>query len=339
MTYRDPHDPAKRRITRSGSGGELGDLHWHFNRNPAGQEDTRISAAKVHLDRALTLAGQGYFDAAERELGIGLHSLQDVFSHAQISPFNHSLLGDFPDFVRYSPVGMFEAALATEAYLKQFTVGLALQAPEPRAAARKRARNAAKLIGGDGTAPQKFEVAKILDRYPQGLVNLLKQHQVQIFVASPATKPTALGFGIDLDGDGRVNPGASRDINADGVQQPYEVEGVRGDGRKWDELVAGYHHGKRLVYLSAAALADPVRVDEILRHEIRHAVDNIFRDDPETGTRWRPTSTRFSMPPAAAAMSPLTSSIPRSSLPVVEPGRSTRSATHHDLEEGHGSAR
>ncbi|MBM3275480.1 MAG: hypothetical protein FJZ00_10020, partial [Candidatus Sericytochromatia bacterium] len=105
------------RITTAGSGGAKGDLHWHFNRADSGQEDTRITAAKVHLDRAVRFAKDRFYDAAEREVGIGLHGLQDMFTHGQISPLTHALLAEFPDKLAYHPVAMFETALATEGYL------------------------------------------------------------------------------------------------------------------------------------------------------------------------------------------------------------------------------
>jgi hypothetical protein len=108
------------RITTAGSGGAKGDLHWHFNRADAGQEDTRIAAAKVHLDRAVRFAKDRFYDAAEREVGIGLHGLQDMFTHGQISPLTHALLAEFPDKLAYHPVAMFETALVTEGYLDAY---------------------------------------------------------------------------------------------------------------------------------------------------------------------------------------------------------------------------
>jgi hypothetical protein len=51
--------------------GEIGDIHRHYNRSPYGREDTRIIAAKIHLERALKLVDEGYYDTAEQELAIG----------------------------------------------------------------------------------------------------------------------------------------------------------------------------------------------------------------------------------------------------------------------------
>ncbi|MHC4458417.1 MAG: hypothetical protein ACYS0I_15280 [Planctomycetota bacterium] len=46
--YHDPKDKTKPRATSTA--GRIGDIHRHYNRSPEGEEDTRITAAKVHLD-------------------------------------------------------------------------------------------------------------------------------------------------------------------------------------------------------------------------------------------------------------------------------------------------
>ena len=117
------------RITGSGSGGKKGDFHWHFNRASAGSQDTRIAAAKLHLERAIRLARERYYDAAEREIGIGLHGLQDMFTHGQISPLTHALVGEYPDKLRYHPVSMFETAIVTEGYLSRYLDAVGVVAP------------------------------------------------------------------------------------------------------------------------------------------------------------------------------------------------------------------
>lgn len=279
--YNDPREPWKQRISKAGSGGHKGDFHWHFNRSKPGEEDTRITAAKIHLDRAVEVAGQGYFNAAERELGIGMHSLQDIFAHAQITPLNHSLLGEFPDFVRYNPIGMYEAAVATEGYLKQFVkrLGMQKQADHPHAAVRD-------VVGGNAAPEAKHAVAAAIGRYPDGLMQALRDNGVQIYVGAAGTKLTDLGFGVDLDGDGAVTPGTWVDVNQDGVQQAFEVEDTAPDGRSWNEQTAAYNHDTRTIFISADAASDPTELDRILKHEIRHAIDLTFRDDPQLGVKW-----------------------------------------------------
>ena len=149
--YHDPTDRTKARIT--GAEGEL-DLYRHYNRSPFGVEDTRITAAKIHLDRALKLSDEGYYNAAERELGIGLHSLQDIFSHVQITPVNHAILGEFPDFVKYHPLAMYETAVVTEGYLKKFIEHLDLRTPGQATVLEDRFRFSDQFIIGNATSKQ-----------------------------------------------------------------------------------------------------------------------------------------------------------------------------------------
>jgi hypothetical protein len=97
----------------------LDQIDRHFNLDRKAQ-DTRLVYAKNHLDAAIALAKVGSYDEAEIELGCGLHSLQDIFAHGQISPALHGTLGQFPDEVEWNPVGFYEATAATAAYLAAY---------------------------------------------------------------------------------------------------------------------------------------------------------------------------------------------------------------------------
>jgi len=114
----------------------IGQMDRHFNFNRDG-EDTRILWARRHLEEAIKLGRQGSFDEAEIELGMGLHSLQDLFAHGQIKPTGHATLGKFVDDPLWSPVSMVEATVATRNYLKGYLQGISnadggyTQPPEP----------------------------------------------------------------------------------------------------------------------------------------------------------------------------------------------------------------
>jgi hypothetical protein len=101
-----------------------GQMDRHFNLDRAGQ-DTRLVWAKRHLDAARTLAHLGAFDQAEVEVGCGLHSLQDVFAHGQLSPSMHGVIGEFPDQVDWDPIAALEATGATRAYLQSYLSDIA----------------------------------------------------------------------------------------------------------------------------------------------------------------------------------------------------------------------
>lgn len=300
------HQNGKTRITKSGTGGDNGDFHWHFNRSPAGQEDTRITAARTHLERAVSLAKQGYYDAAERELGIGLHSLQDMFAHGQLTPVAHTLLGEFPDYVWWNPQGMFETALATEAYLKQYFDKLGVAVPQTAVKPTLKTPSllsryplpplknmdkhnwqmSASLITGNAPLNQQLDLAARLQKYPTELLALLNRHQVQIFLGQQGTPLTQLGFGQDLDQDGLVSPNRWVDRNQDGIQQATEVEDQVADGRRWNEQQAAYQANHNLIYLSSDLNRNPADLEHKLQHEMLHALDFALQKEPGLQAKW-----------------------------------------------------
>ena len=282
--YHDPNDKTKPRLT--GSEGGIGDIHRHYNRSPFGVEDTRITAAKIHLDRALKLANEGYYNAAERELGIGLHSLQDVFSHVQITPVNHTILGEFPDFVKYHPLAMYETAVVTEGYLKKFIERLDLRTPGQATVLEEQFSFSDQLIIGNTTSKQKTRVAKELTKFPEELTAFLKDSGIHIFVGDEGIKLTELGFGMDLDGDGKITPGKWVDVNRDGERQWFEVEDQFESGRKWNQQIAAYNHQNRLIFISTLILKEP-KFEEVLKHEIKHAIDLTYQDHPQLNVKWK----------------------------------------------------
>ncbi|MDB5100091.1 MAG: hypothetical protein JWM80_4512 [Cyanobacteria bacterium RYN_339] len=98
-------------------------LDRHFNLDRKGQ-DTRLVWAKRHLAQAIAFGRQTAWVEAEIELGVGLHSLQDSFAHGQLTPYLHGTIGEYPDDLRFNPIGYVEVAKATQAYLKAYLNGL-----------------------------------------------------------------------------------------------------------------------------------------------------------------------------------------------------------------------
>ncbi|MGD8344900.1 MAG: hypothetical protein PVH53_14970, partial [Desulfobacterales bacterium] len=282
--YRDPFNPARLRIT--GTVGKIGDIQRHYNRSPAGVEDTRITAARIHLARAQRLADEGFYDAADEEFAIGLHSLQDIFSHAQLTPSTHTCLGEFPDLVKYHPQAMFETALATEGYFKKFIAGLNLEPLKPPAESPILNAFSDEMVGGTAGSDGLARVSRKLAAFPGGLVDFLAHNDIRLFVGAAQTMPTELGFGMDLDGDGRITPGRWVDVNRDGQRHWFEVEDQIEDGRVWDRQPAAYDHHNRLIFISTPALDDP-EFEIILKHEIDHAIDCCLQDDPHLGAKWQ----------------------------------------------------
>ena len=281
--YHDPRDPTKLRIT--GTVGEIGDIQRHYNRSPAGEEDTRITAARIHLDRALRLADDGFYDAAEQEFGIGLHSLQDIFSHAQLTPTTHTCLGEFPDLVKYHPLSMFETAMATEGYFKKFIAGLNLKSLNPVAGSPDAIPFSGSFIGGTAASEDQTLVSQKIAAFPEKLVTFLKDNGVRIFVGATETLPTELGFGVDLDGNGSVSPGKWIDVNRDGEKQWFEVEDQFDEGQTWDRQPAAYNHQNRTIFVSASVLKES-GWEAVLKHEINHAIDLTLQEDPRLSLKW-----------------------------------------------------
>ena len=281
--YHDPHDRTKLRIT--GTVGEIGDIQRHYNRSPAGEEDTRISAAKIHLDRALRLAEEGFYDSAEQEFAIGLHSLQDIFSHAQLTPTTHTCLGEFPDLVKYHPLSMFEAAVATEGYFKKFIAGLNLKPIHQATESQTPIARSDPPVVGTAALDEKSRVSQKLSEFPKGLTAFLKNNDICIFVGAEGTRLTELGFGADLDGDGKITPDKWVDVNKDGKPQWFEIEDQFDNGRKWDRQPAAYNHYTRMIFIAARTLKEP-EFETLLKHEINHAIDLAHRDNPQLKHKW-----------------------------------------------------
>ena len=281
--YHDPDDRTRLRIT--GTVGEIGDIQRHYNRSAAGVEDTRITAAKIHLDRALLLAEDGFYDAAEEEFAIGLHSLQDIFSHAQLTPFTHTCLGEFPDLVKYHPLSMFEAAVATEGYFKKFIAGLNLKPIDQAIELQTPITYFERLVVGSADSETKSIVSQKLAEFPKGLTAFLENNGICIFVGAEGTKLTELGFGTDLDGDGKITPGKWVDVNNDGKQQWFEMEDQFDNGKKWDRQPAAYNHYNRMIFIAARTVKEPV-FETLLKHEINHAIDLTCRDNPQLKHKW-----------------------------------------------------
>jgi hypothetical protein len=250
------------RHTKSASGG---DLQFHFNRAPRGEEDTRITAARTHLGRAVTLAREQKFDAAENELGLGLHSLQDMFAHGQLTPIGHTVLDGFPDVIQDRPETAREAQLATFGYLTRYldSIGVSGDVPEPRVTVK--------------AEPLSLETA--LASLPAELRQQVRDAGLQVVLTDDKVRPTDLGFGFDANGDSVID-GEGRDIDGDGVVSPAEQEDRREDGRKWNDIPAGYDATRQLVYVERAAVADG-RAPALLRHELSHVLVQLAARTPE----------------------------------------------------------
>jgi hypothetical protein len=181
---------------------------------------------------------------------------------------------------------MFETALATEGYFKKFIAGLNLEPLKPPAESPILNAFSDEMVGGTAGSDGLARVSRKLAAFPGGLVDFLAHNDIRLFVGAAQTMPTELGFGMDLDGDGRITPGRWVDVNRDGQRHWFEVEDQIEDGRVWDRQPAAYDHHNRLIFISTPALDDP-EFEIILKHEIDHAIDCCLQDDPHLGAKWQ----------------------------------------------------
>jgi hypothetical protein len=104
-------------------------------------------------------------------------------------------------------------------------------------------------------------------------------------VGAEETKLTELGFGTDLDGDGKITPGKWVDVYKDGKQQWFEMEDQFDNGKKWNRQPAAYNHYNRMIFIAARVLKEPI-FETLLKHEINHAIDMTCRDNPPLKHKW-----------------------------------------------------
>jgi hypothetical protein len=148
------------------------------------------------------------------------------------------------------------------------------------------------LVVGDATPQEKSAVMRKMAEFPQALTGFLKQNGIHIFVGAAETKLIDLGFGMDLDGDGKITAGKWVDVNQDGQRQWFEVEDQFDNGKKWNQQLAAYNHQLRLIFISNRLLENS-RLEAFLKHEINHAIDLTYRDDPQLKAKWEAYITKL----------------------------------------------
>jgi hypothetical protein len=181
---------------------------------------------------------------------------------------------------------MFETAVATEGYFKKFIAGLALKPLDSAAESQVVIPFSDGFIGGTAAPQDKALVSQKIAAFPQQLATFLKDNGIRIFVGAAETLPTELGFGMDLDGDGKVTPHKWVDVNRDGQKQWFEVEDQFDVGRTWDRQPAAYNHQNRTIFISARVLKEP-GLEAVLKHEINHAIDLTLQGDSRLHAKWK----------------------------------------------------
>lgn len=135
-------------------------------------------------------------------------------------------------------------------------------------------------------------VKDILVKYPEDQIKHAKDYGTKIYILkdNPGPndlKPTDLGYGNDLDGDGKITAKKWVDLNKNGKQDQGEVESQADDGRDWNDVTGGFNTGNKIMYLKESMLT---RSDDYARgailHEFAHAIDHSYRNDPKYAAKW-----------------------------------------------------
>jgi hypothetical protein len=180
---------------------------------------------------------------------------------------------------------MFEAAVATEGYFKKFIAGLNLKPMDQPTQRQTPIRRSDPLVAGNAAPEEIDRVSQKMTEFPEGLTAFLKENGICVFVGAEGTKLTELGFGMDLDEDGKITPGKWVDVNKDGQRQWFEIEDQFDSGKIWDQQPAAYNHYNRMIFIEARVLKEP-RFETLLKHEINHAIDLTCRDNPQLKHKW-----------------------------------------------------
>jgi hypothetical protein len=191
---------------------------------------------------------------------------------------------------RYNPIGYFDTLLLTEGYLKLYLrrIGAAPEAvSENGSSANDTASSRVDgtqisdpMITGDAPAEQKDRVAALLSELPEGLRRYLEASGIRIFVARSGTSPLDAGFGADLNGDGAVTPAFWVDLNEDGQQQDFEIEGNAPDGKLWTSKSMGYSHPVKTIFVGESLL-ESKNARRALYQQLEHAALSTLRDTPQ----------------------------------------------------------
>jgi hypothetical protein len=175
--------------------------------------------------------------------------------------------------------------VATEGYFKKFIEGLNLKPLNPAAGSQAVIPFSESFIGGTAAPDYQALVSQKIDAFPEKLATFLKDNGIRIFVGAAETLPTVLGFGVDLDGDGKVSPGKWVDVNRDGQKQWFEVEDQFDIDKTWNQQPAAYNHQNRTIFISARLLKAS-GWEAVLKHEINHAIDLTLQEDSRLSLKW-----------------------------------------------------
>lgn|GEM_PF-3561388 len=130
-----------------------------------------------------------------------------------------------------------------------------------------------------------------LSSFTLDMIQKVKAHGVTVHILRDKPgegdiKPTDLGFGRDLDKNGKIEAGKWVDLNGNGAEDPGEREDLTSGGYSWNTVNGAYDTATNILFYKEGEVSDASDYhDASILHEFSHAVDDAMRND-ESSSDW-----------------------------------------------------
>lgn len=234
-----------------------------------------------------------------------MESLKQVFNNENLYPISNNPI-DIPLDIPTAPQDLMKTTL--KGFEKNVYLSKKAQKPQIDETTRKKTACIDKMINGNQSAKNKAFVRTTLQKFPLSFLEDALKHGIKIQIVPINKNLTDYGVG-DINGDGKVispewedkngngkwDPGEKLtkgkwvDSNKDGKKQVDEIEGLTFDGRKWGEVGGCFDPSKKTLYIHEQRINDGDFGRQSLLHEFAHAIDDVYRNDPDLKDMWEKT--------------------------------------------------
>ncbi|MDQ7826349.1 MAG: hypothetical protein RDV48_26335 [Candidatus Eremiobacteraeota bacterium] len=134
-----------------------------------------------------------------------------------------------------------------------------------------------------------------LSCFPLSMITEAKEHGLIIHILKDSPKegdmkPTDLGFGQDLDKNGKIEVGRWIDLNTNGTEDPGEREDLTSGGYSWNEVIGAYDTISNILFYKESEVNSKSDFHSaMIFHEFSHAVDDAMRNSGEEAGEWSGT--------------------------------------------------
>lgn len=130
-----------------------------------------------------------------------------------------------------------------------------------------------------------------LSSFTLDMIQKVKAHGVTVHILRDKPgegdiKPTDLGFGHDLDNNGKIEVGKWVDLDGNGAEDPGEREDFTSGGYSWNTVNGAYDTKTNILFYKEGEVNDASDYhDASILHEFSHSVDDAVRND-EGSSDW-----------------------------------------------------